>query len=179
DRCQGEPFLGPNDVCLDLAGNIYFSDPTGSTREKWIGGLYRIDRKGNVLRLASGLGFPNGLAVSPDQKRLFVVEEWAGRLTAYDLRGDAGVGPPREIYRFAAPGMDGIMFDEAGRIWATRYQHGTIEVITQDGELVRSIAAGGTRVTNLCFRDKHVYVTVAGSHSIHRIHVGVDGARQW
>jgi gluconolactonase len=37
DSYQGERFLGPNDVCLDLAGNIYFSDPTGSTREKHIG----------------------------------------------------------------------------------------------------------------------------------------------
>ena len=179
DNFQGEPFLGPNDVCLDLAGNVYFSDPTGSTREKPIGAVYRIDRQRNVQRLAGGLAFPNGLAVSPDQKRLFVVEEWRGRLIAYDLRPEGVAGPERQIYTFDAPGMDGIMFDEYGRIWATRYQHGTVEVITQDGKLVRSIPAGGTRVTNLCFWGKSVYLTVAGSHSIHRIDVGVGGAPQW
>jgi sugar lactone lactonase YvrE len=135
--------------------------------------------KRKVQRLASGLAFPNGLAVSPDQKRLFVVEEWLGRLAAYDLRPDGTLGPAQEVYRFPPPGMDGIMFDEYGRLWATRYQHGVVDVITQKGELIRSIPVGGTRVTNLCFRGKSVYLTVAGSHSIHRIDVGAGGAPQW
>ena len=179
DNYRGERFLGPNDVTLDLAGNIYFSDPKGSTRDKPVGAVYRIGRDGRVARLLPNLAFPNGLAVSPDQRRLFVVEVWAGRLIAGDLLPGGNVGPVAEIYRFPAPGMDGIAFDEFGRLWATRYQHGTVEVLSQKGELLKSIPAGGTRVTNLVFWNKDVYLTVAGSHSIHRIHVGVEGAPQW
>ena len=66
DSYEGEPYLGPNDVCFDLAGNLYFTDPTGSDADNPIGCVYRVDRQGNVLRLAEGMAFPNGLAVSPD-----------------------------------------------------------------------------------------------------------------
>lgn len=179
DNYRGEKFLGPNDVCLDLDGNIYFSDPKGSTRARPIGAVYRIGLDGQLNRLIPNLAFPNGLAVSPDQKKLFVVEEWAGRLIACDLLPGGEVGPIQEIYRFNAPGMDGIAFDQYGRLWATRYQHGVVEVITQKGELLESIPAGGTNVTNLAFWHRSVYLTVAGSHSIHRIDAGIEGARQW
>jgi len=179
DNYQGEKFLGPNDLCLDLAGTIYFTDPTGSSKDKPIGSLYRLGRDRQVRRLATGLAFPNGLAVSPDQKKLYFVESGRDHLAAMDLLPDGRAEPPQVIYKFPTAGLDGIMFDEYGRLWVTRWANGTVDVITQDGQLVRSIPAGGTNVTNICFWEKSVYLTVAGSHSIHRIQVGVGGAQQW
>jgi gluconolactonase len=46
DQFEGKPYHSPNDVCLDQAGNIYFSDPSNETPEAPIGGVYRIDKTG-------------------------------------------------------------------------------------------------------------------------------------
>ena len=75
ERCEGERFKSINDVALDLAGNIYFSDPGGSSAENPIGAVYRYDiQTKKVTRIAKDLAFPNGLGVTPDQKHLVVAE---------------------------------------------------------------------------------------------------------
>jgi len=174
---QGQPFLGPNDVCLDLKGNIYFSDPTGSSKENPIGSVYRIAPDGAVMRLDTGLAFPNGLAVSPDQRRLYVAESSTNRLLAYDLHEDGTVSNKRVAMQFDTDTLDGIMFDEYGRLWIARWTNKTVDVVSEDGNLLASIPADGDMVTNLCFWEKSVYLTVAGRHSIHRLDVGVGGAK--
>jgi gluconolactonase len=177
DNYNGKPYLGTNDVCLDSAGNIYFSDPTGSSVEKPIGSIYRIDKGRKVTQLDSGLAFPNGLAVSPDQKKLFLAESSTNRLLVYDLLPDGRVSERRIAMQFPTPTLDGIMFDEYGRLWIARWTNKTVDVVNQDGKLLGSIPAGGDMVTNLCFWEKSLYVTVAGQHSIHRLDVGVGGLK--
>jgi sugar lactone lactonase YvrE len=172
---EGTPYHSPNDVCLDLAGNIYFSDPSNDTPEAPIGNVYRIDRSRKVVRLVEGLRYPNGLAISPDQKRLIVAETVTNRILSYDFQPDGSVGPGTTLYQFPDASVDGIMFDEFDRLWVARWLHGTVDVITLDGTLVAEIPAGGTKVTNLCFWGKSAYVTVAGTHSIHRLDAGVAG----
>ncbi len=174
-RYEGKPYHSPNDVCLDMAGNIYFSDPSNETPEAPIGGVYRIDRNRKVTRLLYGLKYPNGLAVSPDQKQLLVAETMTNRILAYDFNPDGFLGPQKTLYQFPNSSVDGIMFDEYDRLWVARWLNGTVDVITLDGKLVAELPAGGTKVTNLCFWGKSVYVTVAGNHSIHRLDVGVGG----
>jgi len=180
---EGKPYLGTNDVCLDLAGNIYFSDPTGSSKDDPIGSVYRIRMSADnsvakVTRLADGLAFPNGLAVSPDQKRLYVAESDTNRLLCWDLQPDGSVTGKRTIIQFPTDTLDGIMFDEYGRLWIARWTNKTVDVVdVEKGELLKSYPAGGDQVTNLCWRDTSLYVTVAGQHSIHRMEVGVRGAR--
>ena len=175
DRYQGNPYHSPNDVCLDMAGNIYFTDPSNETPEAPIGGVYRIDRSRKVTRLLYGLKYPNGLAVSPDQKQLLVAETMTNRILAYDFNPDGSLGPQKTLYQFPNSTVDGIMFDEYDRLWVARWLNGTVDVITLDGKLVAELPAGGTKVTNLCFWGKSIYVTVAGSHSIHRLDVGIGG----
>lgn len=180
DSYHGEPYLGPNDLCQDLNGNIYFSDPTGSSREQPIGALYRIERgTDRVSRLDAGLAFPNGLAVSPDQKRLYVAESATNRLLEYPLLPDGTLGERRVAMQFETDTLDGIMFDEHGRLWIARWSHGTVDVVwAERGQLLRSYPAGGTNVTNLCWWDTDLYVTVAGRHCIHRLAVGCRAAPQ-
>jgi sugar lactone lactonase YvrE len=67
------------------------------------------------------------------------------------------------------------MFDEYDRLWVARWLNETVDVVTLDGKLVAEIPAGGSKVTNLCFWRKSVYITVAERHSIHRLDVGVGG----
>lgn len=182
DSYEGEPYRGPNDVCLDLKGNIYFTDPTGSSVEKPIGAIYRIglSPKGEVqgvTRIAQGLAFPNGLAVSPDQKRFYLAESGNSRILGWDLREDGTLENQRTVIQFPNSGVDGIMFDEAGRLWIARWDNQTVDVVdVEKGELLQSYPAGGDWVSNLCWWEKSVYLTVAKRHSIHRLDVGVRGA---
>lgn len=182
DDCEGEPYRGPNDVCLDAAGNIYFSDPPGSSAENPIGAVYRIEvgEEGavkHVARAADGLAFPNGLAVSADQRRLYLAESGTNRLLCYDIQSDGTLSHQRTVIEFPNPTLDGMMFDEAGRLWIARWTNGTVDVVdVETGELLKSYPAGGDQVTNLCWWEKSIYVTVAGQHSIHRMDVGVPGA---
>ncbi len=178
DNFQGSPYLSPNDVCLDLAGNIYFSDPSDETPDAPIGSVYRLGRLGKdrkVTQLVTGLRYPNGLAVSPNQKQLIVAETMTDRILAYGFLADGSLGEERILYQFPNSSVDGIMFDEYDRLWVARWLNETVDVITLEGELVAEVPAGGAKVTNLCFWGKSVYVTVAGRHSIHRLDVGVAG----
>ena len=181
--CDGRAYRGPNDVCLDLAGNVYFTDPTDSSKENPIGCVYRIAiGPGNVVqkvtRVAEGLAFPNGLAISPDQTKLYVAESDTNRLLCWDLRPDGTLANKRMIIEFPTPTLDGIMFDEFGRLWIARWTSKTVDVVdVEKGTLLKSYPAGGDQVTNLCWWGTSLYVTVAGQHSIHRMDVGVQGAR--
>ncbi len=180
--CGGQPYRGPNDVCLDLAGNIYFTDPEESSKENPIGCVYRItvaadSSVATVTRIAEGLAFPNGLAVSPDQHRLYVAESDTNRLLCWDLKPDGSLADKRTIIELPTETLDGIMFDEFGRLWIARWTSKTVDVVdVENGKLLQSYPAGGDQVTNLCWWGTSLYVTVAGQHSIHRLDVGVRGA---
>ncbi|MGD0113223.1 MAG: SMP-30/gluconolactonase/LRE family protein [Armatimonadota bacterium] len=181
-ECEGRAYRGPNDVCLDLKGNIFFTDPEGSDKENPIGCVYRIAiGPGNavrkVTRIAERLAFPNGLAVSLDQSKLYVAESGTNRLLCWDLSPDGTLSNKRTIIEFPNDTLDGIMFDEFGRLWIARWTNKTVDVVdVEKGTLLKSYPAGGDQVSNLCWWGTSLYVTVAGQHSIHRMDVGVRGA---
>ena len=177
DSCGGQPYLGPNDLCLDQAGNIYFSDPAGSSAESPVGAVYRIamdteGRPAGVQRVAEGLAFPNGLAVHPDGRRLFLAETGANRLLAYDIMPGGALTNRRTALEFATPSLDGVTFDEHGYLWVARWVNGTVGV--ERGLLLASYPVG-ERVTSLCWRGESLYVSVAGLNAIVRLDVGVRG----
>jgi len=181
DNCGGEPYRGPNDLCLDAAGNIYFTDPEGSSAGNPIGAVYRLGMAASgapekATRVADRLAFPNGLAVSADQRRLYLAESDTNRLLCFDLGSDGSLASKRTVIEFPNYTLDGIMFDEAGRLWIARYNNKTVDVVdVERGELLKSYPAGGDEVTNLCWWGTTLYVTVAGRHSIHRMEVGMRG----
>ncbi|MDE2765529.1 MAG: SMP-30/gluconolactonase/LRE family protein [Chloroflexota bacterium] len=180
DSYGGEPYLGPNDLCLDQAGNVYFSDPVGSSAESPTGAVYRIGmdaagRLGGVRRVADNLAFPNGLAVHPDGRRLFVAETGTNRLLCFNIAPGGGLANERTTLEFATPSLDGIAFDEHGRLWVARWVNGTVDVVDVDaGRLLASYPVGD-RATNLCWRGESVYITVAGLEAIVRLDAGVRG----
>jgi gluconolactonase len=90
---EGRPFNSPNDVTIDEKGRIYFSDPRylgHEPVEQSIMAVYRIDTDGSIHRIITDAGKPNGVAVSPDQKTLYVVSNDNGAAAIEQLeRGDA------------------------------------------------------------------------------------------
>ncbi len=91
---EGRPLNSPNDITIDEKGRIYFSDPRYLGHEpvdQSIMSVYRIDTDGTIHRIVTDAGKPNGVAISPDQKSLYVVSNDNGS-TAID-RLKRGAGP--------------------------------------------------------------------------------------
>ncbi len=136
---EGRPFNSPNDLTIDEKGRIYFSDPRyvgAEAIEQPVMAVYRIDPDGGVHRIITDAGKPNGVAVSPDQKTLYVVSNengnWGiGRLPegtparkgsmalhAYDLAPDGSAKFRKTLVDYAPQdGPDGMVCDAAGNLF--------------------------------------------------------------
>src|SRR5262249_51518035 len=68
DRWEGQPLRSLNDLTVDARGNVYWTDPEGSTPKNPVGSVFRVRPDGRVDRIATGLAFPNGLDVDPASK---------------------------------------------------------------------------------------------------------------
>jgi sugar lactone lactonase YvrE len=105
-----------------------------------------------------------------------VAEILASLILVYDLSADGSASNRHLLYQFPPGNLDGIGFDEYSRLWVTRPEQNVVDVLTEKGELARSIPTGKT-VTNLAWWGKSVYLTIAGEHSIHRLDLGIGSAR--
>jgi gluconolactonase len=201
---DGKPFNSPNDLSIDEKGRIYFSDPRylgHEPIEQPVQAVYRIDTDGSVHRIITDAGKPNGVAVSPDQKTLYVVSNdngstGLGRLSfkggkdqeptrkglmtlmAYDLAPDGTTKFRKTLVDYAPfDGPDGMVCDKEGNLWvAVRAENRPgVYVYSPDGKELAYVA---TEVpTNVGFgrgaESKTLYVT-AGK-SLYRIRVNKEG----
>ena len=187
DSCDGKPFQGLNDVGLDLEGNVFFTDPDGSNAQNPIGCVYRYDAQtGAVTRVASGLAYPNGVGVTPDQKHLVVSESQRYRLLIWDLTQTGELENQRVLIQFALETKgdivggkhdpDGLILDTQGRVYVGMWTAGVINVVdSTTGELLRQYDAGGSQSTNCHFHDGFLYVTVASKNAVFRLALGATG----
>ncbi|MBX7169128.1 MAG: SMP-30/gluconolactonase/LRE family protein [Pirellulales bacterium] len=187
DSCEGVRFNSVNDVALDRAGNIYFSDPGGSNADNPVGAIYRYEAAtGKVTRLADRLAFPNGLGVTPDQKHLCLSESQRFRLLIFDLAPDGTVSNQRVLIEFPTETQgnliggrhdpDGLIFDARGRLYVGMWTGGVINVVeVPSGQLLRQYDAGGSKATNVHFYGDYLYTTVASKEAIFRLKLGVKG----
>ncbi len=176
DSYQGVRFRGTNDLCFDRAGNLFFTDPAGSTAARPVGAIYRYSVDGRLSRVASGLPFPNGIVVDPDQTKLYVSDTGTSSIVVFDLAADGVLSNQRQLYHFRTPSVDGLSFDQYGRLWVARLDSGTVDVISKAGKWLASYDLSMERVTNMAWWNRALYVSVAGTNGIYRYDVGVDGA---
>jgi sugar lactone lactonase YvrE len=106
-----------NEIVVDGRGNIYVNGgcdfEPGEGEAPGIIALVTPD--GSVRRVADGIAFPNGMAVTPDNSTLIIAESFAGRLTAFDIADDGGLSN-RRVWADGV-GPDGICIDSDGAIW--------------------------------------------------------------
>jgi sugar lactone lactonase YvrE len=108
---------GFNEIVVDGRGNIYVNGgcdfEPGEGKPPGIIAL--VTRDGSVRRVADGIAFPNGMAVTPDNSTLIIAESFAGSLTAFDIADDGGLSN-RRVWADGV-GPDGICMDAEGAIW--------------------------------------------------------------
>jgi len=98
----------PNDLVYAIDGSIYFTDhPAGV--------VYQITRRGEVRAVARDCRSPNGVALAPDQQKLYIADMKAGQLRVYRIEPDGGLSEGRVLA--AVPGPDGLKTDESGAVW--------------------------------------------------------------
>ncbi len=140
DRFEGKRFNAPNDLCIDTKGRIYFTDPRylgSEPRELKHRAVYRVDPDGSIVEVTHDVEKPNGIALSPDEKTLYVVdhnngtdqidpdapppEHGAMKVYAFPLGADGLVdGKRRTLIDFGTEASaDGICVDEQGNVYLT------------------------------------------------------------
>lgn len=138
DRYQGKRFNAPNDLTIDRHGRIYFTDPRylgTEPRELEHRAVYRIDADGKVVEVTHDISKPNGIALSPDEKTLYVLDHDNGTdlinlkgpqpkhgrmaLDAFPLGEDGLVhGEKRTLIDWAGQaGGDGMTVDDKGNLY--------------------------------------------------------------
>lgn len=150
----------PNDIAITKSGILFASDPDWKNET---GQLWRIETDGNTALLETGMGTTNGIALSPNQKYLYVNESVQRKVWKYDLRTDGRIENKRLLIQFSEHGMDGMRCDDAGNLYIARYGAGVIAVVSPAGKLLREIPLKGKLPTNLAFggkNNKQVFVTL-------------------
>jgi gluconolactonase len=124
DRFQGHRFNSPNDIVIGPDGAVYFTDPTldlpkGENQEIPFQGVYRLGEQGDVRLLEKDMSQPNGLAFSPDGKRLYVDDSEQKNIRVFDFSADASVSNNRIFGNENEPGgvPDGMKVDESGNLY--------------------------------------------------------------
>jgi gluconolactonase len=201
DNYQGKRLNSPNDIVCRTDGSIWFSDPGFGISGKWEGepaaseiahGVYRIDpANGEVTLLIDDLQGPNGLAFSPDEKVLYVVESLATpnrNIWAYDVDGTT-LKNKRLFVDAGGPGaFDGVALDTLGNLWCGfggSSKSGTssnsasldgVRVYNANGQVLAHIHLP-ERCANVCFGGaKNNRLFMASGHSLYALHVNVCGA---
>ena len=135
ERYDGKRLNSPNDLVCKSNGDIYFTDPPGlyrtypdapgaPKRELDFNGVYRITAPGKIDLLTKEIPYPNGLAFSPDEKKLYVASSRPDKFwMVYDVKAGGTLANGRKFYDGTKePGEgvpDGMKVDRAGNIYAT------------------------------------------------------------
>ncbi|MGI9616754.1 MAG: SMP-30/gluconolactonase/LRE family protein [Acidimicrobiales bacterium] len=164
---DGWPLRGPNDLVFDAAGGFYFSDlGKGREREFDRGGLYYGSIDGRpATTVARPLITPNGVALSPEEDRLYYAETMTGRVWYWNLAAPgviegagtqlaSSAGTPAHLLGIV-PGesrVDSMAVDSEGNVCVATLGAGAVTAFASDGSLRAIVPVpGDPMVTNVCF----------------------------
>lgn len=186
---DGMRFNSPNDLVVHSNGDIYFTDPPygldglndSPDKELPFNGVYRVDGDGVVTLLTDELGFPNGIAFSPDEQTLYVANSGSDNpvIMAFDIVEDGTIDNGRvffdgtELNEQGRQGaFDGMAVDTQGRLWATG--PGGVLVLTPEGDHLGTIVTGEL-VANCTFGDDGSTLYMTADPLLARVRVNATG----
>jgi gluconolactonase len=194
ERYEGKPLNSPNDVVCRSDGSVWFTDPPFGILGYYEGhvatpelptNVYRIDPKGGALAVVAGdLDRPNGLAFSPDESLLYVVEGGVSPrvIRAYDVvDGGTRLAGKRTLVDAGTGTPDGLRVDVDGNLWVGwgMGEEGLdgASIFNPSAKLIGRIDLP-ERCANLCFGGLHRNrLFMCGSTSLYSLYVNTQGAR--
>lgn len=176
ERWQGKRLNAPNDLAVRKEGDVYFTDPAfgnqQDTRELDFFGVYHISRKGELEVIAKPKGRPNGIALAPDGRTLYVSNSDERNVRAYDL-DKSGAGSNERTLISGIEGVpDGICVDQKGDLYVAAHQ---VLVYSREGKPLGTIQTEETP-SNCAFGDPDLgslYITARTS--LYRVRLDVKG----
>jgi gluconolactonase len=198
DRYEGKRLNSPNDIVCGRDGSVWFTDPLFGIAGWWEGepaeaelpqAVYRIGPDGALRQVITDLVAPNGLAFSPDESVLYVVESRATphrKIWAWDHARDGTLSNKRVAVDAQGPGaIDGFRVDTAGNLWCGWGSNGAGDADPEALDGVRVFAPDGVaighihlpeRCANVCFGGRHRNrLFMAASHSVYALYLNVQG----
>jgi gluconolactonase len=192
DRYEGKRLNSPNDLVVKRNGDVYFTDPPGFERnfpadakdipktELDFNGVYRISTDGKLTLLTKDIPYPNGIAFSPDEKKLYVANSRPDKFwMVFDVSSDGTLANGRKFFDATQiPGddvPDGMKIDTAGNIYATG--PAGIMIFSPEAKLLGTIQFPELPA-NCAWGDadgKTLYVTARTG--LYRIHLKIAGIR--
>ena len=187
---QGKKLNGPNDLCFDNEGRIYFTDPRYGDKsdiEQDVMAVYCIDLDGTLTRVIEDLESPNGILISKDNKFLFLVDHnldpgGARTLVKYKSNSAGGWIKDKVLLDFGSDyGMDGMVFDQEENIYVTggSGETGGVHIVSSFGEFKGFIPTPEVP-GNCTFSGKNLdYLYICASTSLYRIKMHAKGLLTW
>jgi len=153
ERRNSERFKGVNDLTFDRSGNLYFTDQGQTGLHDPTGRLYRLRPCGQLDLLLSNVPSPNGVALSPDERVLYLAVTRGNQVWRVPLLEDGSVSKVSAFFTSYGPsGPDGLAVDASGRVIVANPGLGVAWVLNHRAEpdLVLKSCAGSS-LTNLAF----------------------------
>jgi gluconolactonase len=200
DKYNGKKLNSPNDAAVASDGSIWFTDPAygiggfyegiKAEQEQAKHNVYRVDPKsGEVKVVVDDFVEPNGIAFSPDEKKLYVLDtgftdgpDNPSHIRAFDVDlGGGKVSNGKVFAEMPKPSItDGVRCDTEGRVWCSvgwgDPNEDGVRCYTKDGELLGKIHIPET-VANLCFGgQQRNRLYICGSTSLYAVYTSAQGA---
>ena len=190
DSFEGKRLNSPNDAIYDSQGNLYFTDPPYGLPKQWddprreldFCGVYRLGTDGKLTLLTKDLTRPNGIALSPDEKTLYVAQSDPKRAIwmAYTLNPEGTIGSGRVFKDVTSMvgkmrGLpDGLKVDKNGNLFATG--PGGVHIYAPDGTRLGRIETGEA-TANVAWGDDGSTLYITADMYLCRVKTLTRGAR--
>jgi gluconolactonase len=173
---NGQGFMTPNASIGDGKGGVYFSSSGNFSPDNGSkGAVLYLDPTGTLTRVAEGINYSNGVALSNDGKTLFVSEHLSRNVLDYDV-GDDGSLSGRRVFvalddlvaadadRSWEVGPDGLAIDSRGNLYIAEYGGGRLLIVDPEGELLAVVEVPERYITGIALgaNEDRIFVTAPG-----------------